>query len=607
MVQSTPCCLFIQRNHLGLHRDACEASSLMNLLVPLGLIGLISLPIIAILHMVRQRRQRLRIPTIRLWAALKPPPERQQRKLPLTLLLALHLLVAACLALGLTQPSWIFGLNDPRHVVIILDTTSSMLANGTFAQAQQQTQDLISDLGRDDSVALVELNSEARLLGYGGYAERQQLRQIVAALAPAGNNANLAQALSIANATVANDRQNQMLVLSDGALPASSTPLSVAAELEWRTLGESSANSGIVTFASRRLPNQRNALYARVTNFSDLPAARTLTLLLDGELESEQNIVIQPGGSEERTWEVGAGELAELQLSPNDDYAVDDRALVSLDRSGSLRVHLATLTPSPLERMLRSLPNIELSVGTTISEQRVDLTVLNGVLPEQLPSSALLIVNPPRDERLLTEDSILGEQASSAVLDADFAGIDLSSVQWGGRRPMTRENIPTGLTSVIETDTQLPLVLRGTWQEQATIVWLFNLDNANLSAKLAFPLLTAASIANLTGGSLPEQLAAGSFAPNTPLTRPDGQQQALDQRLNQAGLYRVVGSNRGGIAVNFGDPQESNLQQQTQPTISQIAQPEGDRLAPQGTPLWPILIGLALALLVVEWWYSFRS
>ncbi|XSG73634.1 VWA domain-containing protein [Herpetosiphon llansteffanensis] len=579
----------------------------MNLLVPLGLIGLISLPIIAILHMVRQRRQRLRIPTIRLWAALKPPPERQQRKLPLTLLLALHLLVAACLALGLTQPSWIFGVNDPRHVVIILDTTSSMMANGTFAQAQQQTQALLADLGRDDSVALVELNHEARLLGYGGYAERQQLRQIVAELAPAGNNANLAQALSIANATLANDRQNQMLVLSDGVLPTSSSALSVAAELEWRTLGESTANSGIVTFASRRLPNQRNALYARVTNFSDLPAARTLTLLLDGELEAEQNIVIQPGGSEERTWEVGAGELAELQLSPNDDYAIDDRALVSLDRSGSLRVHLATLTPSPLERMLRSLPNIELSVGTGVSNQRVDLTVLNGVLPEQLPSSALLIVNPPRDERLLTEDSILGEQASSAVLDADFAGIDLSSVQWGGRRPMTRENIPTGLTSVIETDTQLPLVLRGTWQEQVTIVWLFNLDNANLSAKLAFPLLTAASIANLTGGSLPEQLAAGSFAPNTPLTRPDGQTQALDQRLNQAGLYRVVGSNRGGIAVNFGDPQESNLQQQSQPTISQIAQPEGDRLAPQGTPLWPILIGLALALLVVEWWYSFRS
>lgn len=580
----------------------------MNLLVPLGLIGLIALPIIVVLHMVRQRRQRLRIPTIRLWAALKPPPERQQRKLPLTLLLALHLLVAACLALSLAQPAWIFGADAPRHLVIILDTTSSMAANRSFTQAQQQTEDLINDLGRDDSLAIVELNHEARLLGYGGYAERQQLRQIVAELAPAGNNANLAQSLSIANATLANDRQNQLIVLSDGALPANSTPLSVAAELEWRMLGESTANSGIVNFASRRLPNQRNALYARVTNFSDLPAARTLTLLVDGEIESEQNLVIQPGGSEERTWEVANGDLAELQLSPNDGYILDDRAVLALSRSGSLRVHLATLTPSPLERMLRSLPNIELSVSTTVSDQRVDLTVLNGVLPQQLPTSALLIVNPPNDkDRLPTQDSVLGEQASSAVLDADFAGIDLSSVQWGGRRPIKRDEIPAGLSSVIETDTQAPLVLRGTWQERATIVWLFNLDNANLSAKLAFPLLTAASIANLTGGSLPEQLAAGSFSPNTPLTRPDGEAQALDQRLNQAGLYRVVGSNRGGIAVNFGDPQESNLQQQTQPMISQSPQLEGDRLPPQGTPLWPILVGLALAALIFEWWYSFRS
>lgn len=578
----------------------------MNLLVPLGLIGLIALPIIVVLHMVRQRRQRLRIPTIRLWAALTPPPERQQRKLPLTLLLALHLLVAACLALSLAQPAWIFGADAPRHLVIILDTTSSMAANRSFTQAQQQTEDLINDLGRDDSLAIVELNHEARLLGYGGYAERQQLRQIVAELAPAGNNANLAQSLSIANATLANDRQNQLIVLSDGALPANSTPLSVAAELEWRMLGESTANSGIVNFASRRLPNQRNALYTRVTNFSDLPAARTLTLLVDGEVESEQNLVIQPGGSEERTWEVANGELAELQLSPNDGYALDDRAVLALSRSGSLRVHLATLTPSPLERMLRSLPNIELSVGPTVSNQRVDLTVLNGVLPQQLPTSALLIVNPP-DGEIDTDDGSLGDQASSAVLDADFAGIDLSSVQWGSRRPITNtQNLP-GLTSAIETIDKLPLVMSGTWQERATVVWLFNLDNTNLSAKLAFPLLTAASIASLTGGSLPEQLAAGSFAPNTPLTRPDGEAQALDQRLNQAGLYRVVGSNRGGIAVNFGDPQESNLQQQTQPTISQSPQPEGDRLPPQGTPLWPILVGLALAALIFEWWYSFRS
>ncbi|MBA3468615.1 MAG: VWA domain-containing protein, partial [Herpetosiphonaceae bacterium] len=476
----------------------------MTLLLPIGLLALLALPLIAILHLVRQRRTRVKVPTTALWQALRIPPERRQRTLPLTLLLLLHLLVALCLALALANPALLpWGQHTPTHTVIVLDTTTSMAATdeepSRFARSQAAAIALLDDLVEGDSVALVELNATPRLLAIGGVADRGRLTAIVRDLAPAGNGADLAAALHIANSTLASEQENQVVVMTDVALSTPAGPLAVAAKLDWRTFGSTAENAAVVAFAARRLPSGETALYARVANFAPNLTVRSLQLLIDGQLYAEDTLRIPAGGSEERVWRIEAGARAELRLIGADALELDDRASLPLERSRSVRVRLISADETALERVLAALPGLDVTVASQFNPAAapVDVTVLNGVLPDPLPPGALLVVNPPPgDPRLPLAATTLGERASSAPLDPAFAGIDLSSVQWGGRRPLAGE-LPA-LQPVITTDQSAALVLRGTLGDQPAVIWSFDVDASNLPAKLGFPLLAAASLDVLT-------------------------------------------------------------------------------------------------------------
>ena len=584
----------------------------MTFLLPLGLLALLALPIITLLHLVRQRRTRVRVPTTVLWQALRVPPERKQRTLPLTLLLLLHLLVALCLGLALANPALLpFGQTTPTHTVLVLDTTTSMAATDEaptrFAAAQAAALQEIADLDEGDSLALVTLNDAPRLLATGGAGDANQLAAAVRGLAAAGNGANLGDALHIANGTLSAEQQNRIVVLTDTALAAPTTPFSVAADLDWRTWGNTTPNAAIVAFASRRLPDGEIALYARVANYADTSLARTLSLAVDGISQDAQTIRVPAGGSEERTWQVPVGAVAELVLDGTDALPADDRAVLPLGRARSVRVRLISADETALERVLAALPGYEVTVATSFDPAAppVDVTVFNGTLPAELPAGAVLLVNPPADDsRLPTAPRVLGEQASSAPLDSAFAGIDLSSVQWGGRRPL--QTVPATLQPALTTDTNAPLVLRGVLAERAAVVWAFDLDSSNLPAKIAFPLLAAASLQVLTTGALPPTLPPGSPAPAVALLQPNGKPLPTIAQLTTPGFYALRDQQGergvGGVAVNLGDETESNLLFRPAPTV--LAAPAAVTTTPTprtGWRLWPLLVGLALLVLAAEW------
>src|SRR5215475_9620451 len=116
----------------------------MTFLLPVGLLALLTIPIIIILHLLRERRRRVAVPSLLHWQNLLYRPEGEHiRRLPLTLLLLLHVLVAGLLGLALAQPQLAGTLGGgPRQLAIVIDTTTSMAArNGAttrFAQAQER-------------------------------------------------------------------------------------------------------------------------------------------------------------------------------------------------------------------------------------------------------------------------------------------------------------------------------------------------------------------------------------------------------------------------------------------------------------------------------------
>src|SRR5919202_3406104 len=102
----------------------------MIFLLPLGLLALLTLPIILVLHLLRERRRRVAVPSLLHWLNVPRRREGQRiRRLPLTLLLLLHLLIAGLLGLAIGRPQ-IFGAlsGGNRQLIVVLDTSTSMAA-----------------------------------------------------------------------------------------------------------------------------------------------------------------------------------------------------------------------------------------------------------------------------------------------------------------------------------------------------------------------------------------------------------------------------------------------------------------------------------------------
>src|SRR5687768_10664696 len=128
----------------------------MTFLIPIGLFALLTLPVIIILHLLRERRRRVSVPSLLHWLDL---PRRlageRIRRLPLARLLLLHLLVAGLLGVARSQPQLAGAPNNAaRQTASVIDTSTSMAAGaGTTtrcAQVQTRARALLRELRRGD-------------------------------------------------------------------------------------------------------------------------------------------------------------------------------------------------------------------------------------------------------------------------------------------------------------------------------------------------------------------------------------------------------------------------------------------------------------------------
>src|SRR5262245_4266338 len=124
----------------------------MTFLLPLGLLALLTLPIIVVLHMLRERRRRVAVPSLLHWLNVPRRREGERvRRLPWSLLLLLQLLVAGLLGLALGQPQLAGPLSGAaRQLAIVVDASTSMAARdgvtSRFAAAQSRARDLLRGL-----------------------------------------------------------------------------------------------------------------------------------------------------------------------------------------------------------------------------------------------------------------------------------------------------------------------------------------------------------------------------------------------------------------------------------------------------------------------------
>ena len=606
----------------------------MTFLLPLGLLALLTLPVVLLLHLLRERRRRVAVPSLLHWQNLPRKPEGERiHRLPLTFLLLLHLLIAALIGLALGQPQLVGALGGAaQQTAIIIDTSTSMAARDgastRFALARERARAKLNTMGNGDRVILIAAGPMARVVASGA-GDPTALLAALDQLRPGGTGTDMDGALTLAEAAFDQQHARQVLVLSDGALPPAAAR-TVAAPLEWQQVGDEQPNRAIVAFAAR-LTGANVQVYARAANFGATPIQTSLQLYGDNQALGTRNVAIAAGGETELTWTLPARyNQLRAALDGRDALPQDDDGFLSLAPIRPIKALLVSAKPDALRRALAAIPGVSVTVIDPTSyppapARAADLTLFDSYLPQAWPDGATLALNPPSDSALITARQRKASQSPSELIrsGALLEGLGLEGVRFGTLRQVQP---PTwAVTQLALGDT--PLILRGRNGAHEIAIWTFDLAASNLPTRLAFPLLVARTVRDLTPPALPASIMAGARLALRPdprasaidLSGPEGMQTTLVvsssttiDALTLPGFYRVAeraGDEtifRGQVAVNAGAAIESDLRARPAPPIVGVDQ--GADATPQREvrDIWPWLALAALAVLMLEWGYIHR-
>jgi Ca-activated chloride channel family protein len=597
----------------------------------------LAIPIL-LLWMLKLRRRDVTVSSTLLWSRLVRDREANApwQRLRRNLLLWLQLATLLALALALARPFRPVPSVAGGAVVVVLDASASMQSTDVmpsrFSVAQRAAGDLVSGLGGDGLMTVIAAGARPRVLA-AATDDRAALRTAIDGASPEAGPADWEAALALAAGATSGAAESTIVIISDGNLPADLPPL--PGEVRYIPIGDP---SGTPNLALTALALRGGELFTSVayTGPPGGPAATPLlAVYLDGTLNESRRLQVASGETLPLTLTdiPATADLIEVALSDQvgpgqgDALALDDRAwAVQGGSAGARRVLVVTSGNLFLERAVAALAAVQAfraDPAAPLPAEPYDLTILDGVAPDPLPTGPLLLINPPAGQSLVPVSGVFSTTTVTQVAGHPLlAHVDFGEVQI---RQAVRVEPPAWAQTLIEAEGG-PLLLAGETGGRRVAVLTFDLHQSDLPLQVAFPVLMANLIDWLSPGQPFDTSAV--HRPGAPVTiypggaslvevvAPDGtvwtaagDEAPVYPDAAQLGLYqvRLDGAPAGSFAVNLFDPAESTLSRAETIRVgrAEVQPGSGEELGQQS--LWFWLAGAALALLLVEWWVYHRG
>lgn len=632
----------MQRTHDGRHKE----DRALSLIAPIALIsGLIVGPIIIAMYLLKLRREERLVSSTFLWRPMVRDVEANApwQRLRHNWLLVLQLLLLALLAFALARPFFYTNGIAGRNLIIIIDRSVSMAAlDGTptrleAARAQAiQLIDQLPDGGRATIIAaggLMEVPAAAT-------TDRRQLREAVNSIVVRNDGgSDLAQALTLAAALVAREAESEVAIISDGNVRVP-PDIKMPSTVRYFPIGQQGQNLAISAM-SLQPSAAGQTLFVRVSNYGATAHQRRLDVYLDGTLFNAYNLTIEP--SSDRAIVVDVPILvrvaeARLAETPGEDWLpLDDRAWATSSAGDRTQVRIIGSGNRFVETALRLLPNIKTTLvpssTTTFTETavQVPMTILDAVVPAQLPPGNLFFIAPPRSTAFFSVTGTFDFPALRPAPNDDplIRNLSLSDVS-----VLKAIKVAPGAWARVVVDGDGgPLLMAGERDGRRVVVLAFDIHQSDLPLQMAFPLLMSNIIGYLAPGSNAD---ASQLTPGQPLAisvdssitdvrviRPDDRivqvpiqnGRALYADIDRLGVYtieqrqgeRLVGRQR--YAVNMFAPEESQITPQPELRIAQVSglQQAVTRDLSGRQELWRWLAAFALVVLLIEWLVYHRN
>ncbi|MBN1314059.1 MAG: VWA domain-containing protein [Anaerolineales bacterium] len=628
----------------------------MSFLAP-SFLALLALAIpILLLWMLKLRRREVTVSSTMLWNRLIRDREANApwQKIRRNLLLFLQLIILLALAVALARPYLSVPSAAGKTIVLLLDASASMNAvdvePSRFEVARRAADQVVDNLSSDGVMTVIAVGYQPRILASAAN-DKSILRQAIAAAQPEQAPADWPAALALAAGAVrgaagASDSNNAsaIIIISDGVGLSGAVGLpSLPGKVQYIPIGqEGGAQNLAITALALRQDTRGPSLFINIDNtgprtFSspDSPLEPLISIYLDGELVDSRRIDAPSGKSLPLIFSDldPNASVVEARLQVNDGLALDNTAWALVRTRERKRVLVVSEGNLFLERAIASMPGVDaFQIGPTDSlpAEAFDLYVLDGSMPETAPAAPLLVLNPPPGNPLLSVTGTFSDTRITYVSDDSLLShVDLSQVQIMEAQSINQPSWPRFKELVRARGGSL--LFTGEPQGWRVAVLTFDLHKSDLPLQVAFPVLISNLVEWLTPG-LPFDV-ADKFQPGDALTlypgdaqtmhiiqpdgaevdilstSPEGESHLIYAGAEQLGLYQVMidGELAGQFAVNLFDPAESAISRQETLTIgpAEIAPEQEQDLGQK--ELWPWLAGLALLVILIEWWVYHRS
>lgn len=587
------------------------------------------------------------------------------QRLRQNLLLWLQLLILLAIILACLRPGRKGESTIGDRSIFLIDNSSSMQATDVpgsrLEDAKKQTLAMIDTMQGSDVAMVIAFNDRADVR-QGYTSDKRKLRSAVESIKPTNRTTDLSEALRTASGLANPGRTSQVgtndvpvaeavpaniYVFSDGCFSAPQVDLGNLKPAYIPIGIPDATNVGIVAFTCLRNEEKANLVevFARVQNFSAQPASGSATLKLDGKMIGAAKFDLK--GVEITSLTFDAQDLEqgvlELELDVKDNFKLDNTAFAAIDPPRQLEVVLVTDGNVPLSSALntkqaQSIASVRI---LTVAEMEwddqkklaasglIDLFIYDSCAPSKMPESNTLFIGSTPSKESGQDWNPSAPSGPLFVINENKAHPLLQYVGFGGVLIVEGfgVDLPPGGTELVRTEAGILMAVAPRDAFQDAVVGLRLKDNnTNWPNRRGFPVFLLNALEYLGGAVTsagaktvrPGQPAITNLSSRfsqvkiqPPSGQPvsfnrDGQPQIIFTQTDEMGVYSVKSDDDRTLqmfTVNLFSEQESDIVPKTQigvglETIKE--QPQQQRVV--RTEYWRWLLGLALIVLLAEWY-----
>jgi Ca-activated chloride channel family protein len=606
----------------------------MNFLAPVAFFFAATLPVVVVFYLLKRRRVVKLVPSTLLWQKFLAETQASApfQRLRHNWLLLIQLLLLLIAILALARPYFAAASKGGRMVVAILDGSASMQSTdespSRFEKARREALQLVEGLHPSDRMVVL-LAAGATEVKQSPTSEKAALRRAIESAQPSDAPTRLSEAMKLAETLIQNNTQAEIHLFSDGATDSLEAFEGKNLPVTFHHAGTRHVNVGIVNLDVRSNPDNpaQRAVFATILNASTNQQEVRAELVFESEVVDAKQLTLKPTESSPQVFlfEQPRDGVFTLRLDAEDDLAVDNSASVVSLLPQPVKVLLVTPGNRFLEKALRSVPAVELTIAAQPSEGAFDVVVLDNITPGVVPDANLIAINVVHTNWFPTWTRL----EAPPIVDWKSNHPLLRSVSFDNVQVAESFAVPTPTWALPLVDApSAPLLLAGEINRRR-IIWIgFDTLQSTWPLRIPFPIFFAnaidwlnpasekASALSVQSGE-PLRVTLSANASSADVVLPDGstrsrtvdanRRELLFGETRKQGVYKIrEGTNEIAFAVNLLDTLETDttprkqLQFGTYTTISSTTQRQAN------LEVWRWFALTALFVLLFEWWYYHR-